>query len=215
MLAIELGISAPCPNVVGMDVGSATAALTAAGFTGDRWRSDPEHLPRGLGGFTNPGGSAQAPAGQRDHDLSTRAVPRRLRPPWSSRPGACQDTGRQDSGETGQADHEGDAGDAEEAQGDYRRWDALVPPYRQTGSDAYAPSCIGAAGLAGASRAGLRGRLRAQCVHPAPARGAGARPGFAAVAGAAPVGPAHARRGRPPSRSGCAISAGWCPISSC
>ena len=32
-MATELGISAPIPNVVGQDVGSATAALTAAGFT--------------------------------------------------------------------------------------------------------------------------------------------------------------------------------------
>ena len=56
------------PNVAGMDVGSATAALTAAGFTPIQGGTSFSTYPPGRVAFTTPGGFCQAPRGQRGHD---------------------------------------------------------------------------------------------------------------------------------------------------
>ncbi len=61
-VATELGISAPIPGVVGEDVGSATAALTAAGFTVIDGGPTPSSYPVGSVAYTNPG-YGSAPAG--------------------------------------------------------------------------------------------------------------------------------------------------------
>ncbi len=61
--SVEQGVSALVPNVAGMDVGSATAALTAAGFTPIQGGSAPSNYPPGAVAFTTPAGGYQAPQG--------------------------------------------------------------------------------------------------------------------------------------------------------
>ncbi len=61
--AVEQGVSATVPNVAGMDIGSADAALTAAGFTPINGGSAFSPNAPGTVAYTTPGGFAQAPQG--------------------------------------------------------------------------------------------------------------------------------------------------------
>ncbi len=61
--AVEQGVSATVPNVAGMDIGSADAALTAAGFTPINGGTAFSPNAPGTVAYTTPGGFAQAPQG--------------------------------------------------------------------------------------------------------------------------------------------------------
>ena len=63
------GVTALVPNVAGMDLASATAALSAAGFTPVDGGGAASGNPPGTVAFTTPGGGFQRVAGQRGHDL--------------------------------------------------------------------------------------------------------------------------------------------------
>ncbi len=62
-LSVEQGVSALVPNVAGMDVASATAALSAAGFTPIDGGGAASGNTPGTVAFTTPAGGFQAPQG--------------------------------------------------------------------------------------------------------------------------------------------------------
>jgi membrane peptidoglycan carboxypeptidase len=84
-LATEIGITALVPNVAGMDLGSATNALTAAGFTPVSGGGAPSAYTPGTVAYTTPGGGIQAPQGSQV-TIFTSTGPAPLPPPVTKAP---------------------------------------------------------------------------------------------------------------------------------
>jgi membrane peptidoglycan carboxypeptidase len=60
---VVIGVQSPIPNVAGMDVASASAALSAAGFTPVNGGTSPSSYAPGTVVFTTPGGGSTASSG--------------------------------------------------------------------------------------------------------------------------------------------------------
>ena len=102
--SVVLGVQTTVPNVAGMDLASATNALTAAGFTPTQGGTSFSSYAPGTVAFTTPGGFSQAPEGSQVTIItSSGAAPP---PPPATKPPDQADDQGEDAGENS---HEGKA----------------------------------------------------------------------------------------------------------